>query len=646
MVRTAKAVLFALLAVTLPSCGNGRGGSSSPNPSIAAPVAAFSFSPASPIVNQVVQFTDTSTGTPTSWNWIFGDGASSSAKNPTHTYASPGAFRVSFTASNAGGSSSVIRAVDIAAAPLKGDFLGTILLGAPTTNSVKLNILSADQSGTISVQYGTASGKFDYQTPAATLSADVPLQIALTGLDSDTTYYYRVYYDASGGTGSGPTDLHTFHTARPANSTFTFTVQSDSHLDENSDLNLYHKTLSNILADAPDFHIDLGDTFMCEKHSAPMTATVQTARDQATVNARYEYERGNFGMVSPSVPLFLVNGNHEGEAGSFVNGTAVNGTAENLAVWTTRARQQYYLNPAPDSFYGGDPTAESFVGQRASWYSWHWGDALFVVLDPYWNTKTKGGTDGWNMTLGQDQYLWLRGTLAASPAKYKFIFIHSLVGGLDGQYRGGIEVAPYFEWGGKNLDGTDGFSTKRPGWGMPIHPMLKQYGVTAVFHGHDHLYAQQNLDGIAYQEVPQPSARNTSNGPALAAQYHYTAGTILSSSGHLRVLVSPSGVQVQYVRAWLPENETATRKNGQIDDSWTVTPTAAPPAASFALTPAAPLAGQSVQFTDSSSGSPPSRIWNFGDGTSSSAQNPAHGYASPASAGNTFVKRDLHITNY
>ena len=30
--------------------------------------------------------------------------------------------------------------------------------------------------------------------------------------------------------------------------------------------------------------------------------------------------------------------------------------------------------------------------------------------------------------------------------------------------------------------------------------------VNIVFHGHDHLFVKQDLDGIVYQEVPQPSA--------------------------------------------------------------------------------------------------------------------------------------------
>ena len=163
-----------------------------------------------------------------------------------------------------------------------------------------------------------------------------------------------------------------------------------------------------------------------------------------------------------------------------------------------------------------------------------------------------------------------RGDAVASTATFKFVFVHNLVGGLDGQMRGGVEAAPFFEWGGATPTGSSGFGAKRPGWGLPIHPLLVRYGVTAVFHGHDHLYARQELDGVVYQEVPQPSARNTSSGPNLAAQYHYASGTILSSSGHLRVTVSPDRVTAQYVRAWLPANETAQQRNGQVDDTWSV----------------------------------------------------------------------------
>ncbi len=68
------------------------------------PVAAFSGTPTSGAPPLAVQFTDLSTGDPTSWSWDFGDGGTSTAQNPGHTYASAGTYTVTLTVSNAYGS--------------------------------------------------------------------------------------------------------------------------------------------------------------------------------------------------------------------------------------------------------------------------------------------------------------------------------------------------------------------------------------------------------------------------------------------------------------------------------------------------------------------------------------------------------------
>ena len=69
------------------------------------PVAAFSASPTSGKAPLKVQFTDKSTGTPTSWKWNFGDKTSySTAKNPSHKYSKAGKYTVKLTVKNAAGS--------------------------------------------------------------------------------------------------------------------------------------------------------------------------------------------------------------------------------------------------------------------------------------------------------------------------------------------------------------------------------------------------------------------------------------------------------------------------------------------------------------------------------------------------------------
>jgi PKD repeat protein len=73
------------------------------------PGAAFSGSPTSGKVSLNVAFADTSTGTPTKWKWTFGDGTSSTTKNPTHKYSKAGSYTVALTATNAAGSNTVTK---------------------------------------------------------------------------------------------------------------------------------------------------------------------------------------------------------------------------------------------------------------------------------------------------------------------------------------------------------------------------------------------------------------------------------------------------------------------------------------------------------------------------------------------------------
>ena len=61
--------------------------------------ASFSSS-ARGVVNEPVQFTDQSQGTPTSWLWDFGDLSTSGQQNPTHSYSEPGRYEVRLTATN------------------------------------------------------------------------------------------------------------------------------------------------------------------------------------------------------------------------------------------------------------------------------------------------------------------------------------------------------------------------------------------------------------------------------------------------------------------------------------------------------------------------------------------------------------------
>jgi hypothetical protein len=339
-------------------------------------------------------------------------------------------------------------------------------------------------------------------------------------------------------------------------------VQADPHLDAQSDTAVYTRCLQNQLDDVPDFMIDLGDFLMTDK--LKRTSTNQIPFD--TIPFRCKLLRSYYEKAGHSIPIFNVLGNHEGEAGWFNNGTA-----NNIAVWDAQQRNKYFNNPEPDGFYSGDTSNTPFVGKRKSYFAWHWGDALFIVIDPYWYTKPKPDSlNGWRWTLGKTQYDWLKNTLETSNATYKFLFSHQIVGGT-AEGRGGVEVAHLYEWGGKNLDGTPGFEAKRPGWYKPIKELLEENRVNIFFHGHDHFFGKQQRNCLFYQETPQPSHPNYST-VNYADDYGYFEGQILPNSGHIRVNVSSAGVRVDYVRVYKPENETPTRQNKDVSATYFIGP--------------------------------------------------------------------------
>ncbi len=436
------------------------------------------------------------------------------------------------------------------------NFPGTIILGRPTTNTITLSLLSS-VNAELFIEYGRTTNKYDAQTSVSSLQKDQPLQLKITGLNTNTQYYYRICHRTTGEAGFFASPESIFHTQRSAGDRFVFTIDADPHFDSNADSEKLRLTFQNILNEHPDFNIDLGDTFMSEKLDL---------QSYTQVTNNYVDKRTYFGIFGNSIPLYLAIGNHDGESGGVLNSTE-----NNMAVWASRGRGLYYLNPFPDEFYSGDSKNAPFVGLRGNYYAWEWGNALFVVLDPYWYSAGIKGSSGWDVSLGKEQYSWLKTTLENSTAKFKFVFAHNLIGGTDmgsaGKSRGGAEAARFYEWGGQNTDGSWGFDKYRPGWGKPIHQLLVDNHVTIFFHGHDHFFAKQELDGVIYQECPQPSARNDKNS---ADAYGYVNGIFMSSPGHVRVTVSNNEVIIDYVKTYLPGEAAAGHKNGEVAYSYTV----------------------------------------------------------------------------
>jgi len=328
------------------------------------------------------------------------------------------------------------------------------------------------------------------------------------------------------------------------------------------DGSLYTRTLTTGAADRPDFFITIGDDFSIDALQAV---------NADTVASRYTVQLPYLSIVGQSAPLFLVNGNHE-QAARYL----LDGTPDNPAVWAQNARNRFFPQPAPDGFYTGNTEEVAHIGLLRNTFAWTWGDALIVTIDPYWSSPVPvdnrfgGGpktADKWQITLGDAQYFWLKETLEGSTARFKFVFAHHV----SGWGRGGIEKAGDFEWGGRNEDGTWGFNTHRPEWPLPIHHLMAATGVTIFFQGHDHLFVRQELDGVVYQELPEPADPSYTLWNADA----YTSGVKLANTGYVRVFVAASSVRVEYVKTYLPQDEDATRHNGDVAYAYSIPPSPA-----------------------------------------------------------------------
>ncbi len=444
------------------------------------------------------------------------------------------------------------------------------LLARPTATSITINVVP-DENVSLFYEYGTSTGSYTWQSATGSATAGEPYNVVLNGLSPDTQYYYRMQYQKPGDVWV-PRSEHSFHTRRAPGQPFTFTVIADSHMSGGGGtVSLYQQTLANVVAEKPDFHFDLGDSFWTDGVTSSSTA-----------NQRYLAQRQWMSALSNSAATFVVPGNHENVEGWNFNDT------NSLALLSLNAQKRYYPNPIPDSFYSGnsDVSLTGINGDhlREDYFAWTWGDALFVVLDPYQYTLTKpypgtaGGevddetasSDNWDWTLGSVQYNWFKTTLESSTAKYKFVFAHHMVGGLPAYYyvRGGAEAANLYEWGGYNSDGTTwAFDTRRSGWGgVPIHQLMVANDVSAFFYGHDHQYAYQKRDGVVYQLVPSPAM--TGSGFGLYSESDPNTIRVMPNSGHLRVTVNASQATVDYIAtstaavnysyAILPESAAAT----------------------------------------------------------------------------------------
>ena len=111
-----------------------------------APLAQFTGNPTSGTSPLTINFSNTSTGTITSYAWTFGDGGTSTSASPSHVYAAAGTYTVKLTVTGPGGSNVQTRTnyISVSAAPVAQ------FSGSPTAGTFPLTVnFSNTSTGTI-----------------------------------------------------------------------------------------------------------------------------------------------------------------------------------------------------------------------------------------------------------------------------------------------------------------------------------------------------------------------------------------------------------------------------------------------------------------------------------------------------------------
>jgi PKD repeat protein len=125
-----------------------------PAASPALPDAVFTSDVTSGTAPLTVNFTDQSTGSPTSWSWDFGDNTNSTEQNVSHTYTSAGTYAVNLTVSNGAGSDSEVKTDYITVSAQE-----TQDTTKPVINSVVLFPANATAGSKISISVNASDNK-------------------------------------------------------------------------------------------------------------------------------------------------------------------------------------------------------------------------------------------------------------------------------------------------------------------------------------------------------------------------------------------------------------------------------------------------------------------------------------------------------
>ena len=590
------------------------------------PVADFKTNNTSFTTSSSIQFNDTSIHYPTSWFWEFGDGTTSTEQNPTHTYTAPGIYTVKLAAMNSAGFDTEEKTNYIAVyiTPV-ADFTAT-----PTTSNAPITVTFKDQSSNMPTSWlwdfgdGTTSTS---QNPTHTYSNLGTYTVKLTvtnlaGTDSITKTGYIVVLARIGPIWASKSAWNTPDIGSRAAPCF-------ADLDGDGDYDLIIGSSAGTCYAYENTGTASNPVWTAKSAWNTLDVGSDTIPFLADLDGDGDYD--------------LLIGNSQGITYGYEN----TGTASS-PVWTAKSAWN-----APDDvgYYAmislgdldGDGDYDLFIGNQAG--NLYCYENTGNVSNPVWTRTSK-----WNMPS------------VSTYAQLRF-------GDLDGD--GDYDLLIYDNGGACSAYENTGTTssplwTYRSVWNAPDPGRTIRVSNLADLDGdgdYDLLigentgvcYAYQNLAGIISDLTPTSvdvtSAINpgtpcnvtaviSNNGTADVGAFVATLsvnGVVVDTQNVLGPAVGGNST-VNFT--WTPTapgnyNITVTADSvNRIDESDETNNNMTVSATVVEITPVVEFSsdvtngdpGLTVNFTDESSNAPTSWLWNFGDGTTSTEQNPTHTY--------------------
>jgi PKD repeat protein len=634
------------------------------------PAAAFSADLTLIPVGGTVQFTDASTGDITGWSWAFGDGETSTAQSPSHTYATAGLQTVSLTVSNAYGSDTETKAayIDVGHPPV-ADFSPSATIGvvpaAITFTDTSANTPTAwlwafGDGNTSTLQnpshtYVTA-GTYEvtltatnaygedtetktalltvYDPVTANFTVDttaglVPLAVTFTDTSTgDPTEWTWAFGDGETSTLQNP--AHTYS----AEGNYTITLTASNPGDEDAETKTEYIKVFDPVAAAFTVDETLGLTPMTVQFTDTSTGTPAawtwdfgdgtTSTDQ---NPSHTYAEPGLYTVSLTVEDGFIGANPP-LASDIETKTGLIAAYDPLV-------PGFSASPVTGSVPLTVQFTDTTTGAPTAW-SWTFGDGATSTQQHPVHTYTTPGYYTVTLTVSHaaDEQTETKAAYITADYEFTAAFTQNISYGmvpLAVQFTDTTDTSVATPTGYLWTFGDGATSTQQ----HPVHTYTTPgyYTVTLTVYGvgtentatHPSAVHAGILPTVAFTGTP------TSGTAPLTVQFTSTCSDTTSylwafGDGSTSTAQNPSHTYTT------PGTYTVTLTGTNIYGSTVstradyVTATQVPPVASFTAAPTSGHAPVPVRFTDTSTNAPTAWHWDFGDGETSTSRNPTHIY--------------------